>query len=136
MLAGGELGREVGRALAIFPELGERLPLCGRSLSGGQKQMLSVAQALVSRPRFLLIDELSLGLAPAVVNRLANALKAIVGTGVGILLIEQFTTLALALASRAYVLERGQIVFAGTSAELGQRPDVLHSAYLAGKATV
>jgi len=98
--------------------------------------MLSLAQALIGHPRFLLIDELSLGLAPAIVNRLASALTAIAAAGAGILLIEQFTTLALSLANTAYVMERGQIVFAGTAAELKHRPEVLHGAYLAERVTV
>lgn len=136
LLTARELIRAVDDALAVFPELKQRLPVAGRWLSGGQKQMLSLAQALIGHPRFLLIDELSLGLAPAIVNRLASALTAIAAAGAGILLIEQFTTLALSLANTAYVMERGQIVFAGTAAELKRRPEVLHGAYLAERATV
>jgi branched-chain amino acid transport system ATP-binding protein len=92
--------------------------------------MVNIAQALVSRPRYLLVDELSLGLAPAVVNRLGDLLLEIAGKGVGILLIEQFTTLALRLASRASVLERGLVVFAGTAQDLAEHPEILHKAYL------
>ncbi|MGO4714140.1 ABC transporter ATP-binding protein [Bradyrhizobium sp. 2TAF24] len=126
------LADEIERALALFPELKARLDVAGGALSGGQKQMVSMSQALIARPRFLLIDELSLGLAPAIVKRLAETLPRITAGGTGILLIEQFTTLALALSRQAYVLERGRIVFSGSAATLQDNPDILHSAYLAG----
>jgi branched-chain amino acid transport system ATP-binding protein len=93
--------------------------------------MVVVAQALVCRPRYLLIDELSFGLAPAIVQRIGTTIAMIAERGVGVLLIEQFTTLALKLARRAYVMERGEIAFAGTAEQLGRRPDILHGAYLA-----
>jgi branched-chain amino acid transport system ATP-binding protein len=123
--------REIERALDIFPELRARLSTPAQLLSGGQKQMVVIAQAMVSRPRYLLIDELSFGLAPSVVSRLAETIQAIAQGGVGILLIEQFTTLALSLAKRAYVMERGELVFAGASEDLLSRPEILHGAYLA-----
>jgi branched-chain amino acid transport system ATP-binding protein len=126
-----EADREVEAALAVFPELKERLQLAAQNLSGGQKQMVVVAQALICRPRYLLIDELSFGLAPAIVVRLGETVAAIAQRGVGILLIEQFTTLALSLAKRAYVMERGDIVFSGTAGELQRNPEILHGAYLA-----
>jgi branched-chain amino acid transport system ATP-binding protein len=122
---------EVDAAVALFPELRERLHLAAQNLSGGQKQMVVVAQALICRPRYLLIDELSFGLAPAIVSRLGETIKAIAARGVGILLIEQFTTLALSLAKRAYVMERGDMVFSGTAEELQHNPGILHGAYLA-----
>ncbi len=138
--AGFGLGRraleeELARALALFPELAPKLSARARDLSGGQKQMVALAQALIARPAILVIDELSLGLAPAVVKRLAGTVATIAEGGVGVLLIEQFTTVALALAARAYVLERGRVVFADTAAALQARPEVLHSAYLAAKPT-
>jgi len=126
-----EAEREVNAALDVFPELKERLQVVGQNLSGGQKQMVVVAQALICRPRYLLIDELSFGLAPAIVQRIGSTIAMIAERGVGVLLIEQFTTLALKLARRAYVIERGEIAFAGTAEELGRRPDILHGAYLA-----
>lgn len=95
--------------------------------------MVAIAQALIAQPRFLLIDELSFGLAPAVVVRLGETIRKISADGIGVLLVEQFTTLALSLASQAYVMERGRVVFAGTSDELRARPEVLHGAYLAAR---
>lgn len=122
----------IARVLAIFPELEAKLALPGRALSGGQKQMVCIAQALIGKPRYLAIDELSLGLSPMIVKRLAEVVQRVAREGVGVLLIEQFTTLALAVSSRAYVLERGRIAFEGASDELRQRPEILHSSYLAG----
>jgi branched-chain amino acid transport system ATP-binding protein len=122
---------EIDAALEIFPELRDRLSTPAHLLSGGQKQMVVIAQAMVSRPRYLLIDELSFGLAPAIVSRLAETIQAIARRGVGILLIEQFTTLALGLAKRAFVMERGSIAFTGSSEQLKQHPEILHGAYLA-----
>lgn len=125
---------EVERVLALLPELRGKLDAMGRSLSGGQKQMVCIAQALIARPRFLVIDELSLGLAPAIVKRLAQVVQDVAAEGVGVLLIEQFTTLALAISTRAYVLERGRMAFSGSAEELRARPEVLHSSYLASAA--
>jgi branched-chain amino acid transport system ATP-binding protein len=131
MLSRREAEREIDAALEIFPELRERLAVAAQNLSGGQKQMVVIAQGLISRPRYLLIDELSFGLAPAIVARLGTTVAAIAARGVGVLLIEQFTALALGLAQRAYVMERGSIVFAGSSEELRLHPEILHGAYLA-----
>jgi branched-chain amino acid transport system ATP-binding protein len=130
------LKREIDGTLALFPELTPRLKVLAHNLSGGQKQMVAIAQALIGCPDFLLVDELSFGLAPAIVLRLGDTLRHIAERGVGILLIEQFTTLALALSSRAHVMERGRLVFSGTSDELNRRPEILHSAYLAGQSGV
>jgi branched-chain amino acid transport system ATP-binding protein len=118
------------RALELFPELEKRLASPARSLSGGEQQMVVLAQALVSRPRFLLIDELSLGLAPVIVSRLIPVLRTVAESGVGILLIEQFAPIALGLANRAYVMEGGRIQFEGHAKELQDNPERLHSAYL------
>ena len=118
------------RALELFPELEKRLDVPGRLLSGGEQQMLVLAQALVSRPKFVCIDELSLGLAPVVVQRLLPTIREVAEGGVGVLLIEQFATVALSLAGRAYIMEGGRIQFSGMASELKENPDLLHSAYL------
>lgn len=121
----------LARAFAIFPELEARRRQLAGDLSGGQKQMVAMAQAFLAKPRFMIVDELSLGLAPAIVKRLAEALMLAAQDGIGVLLIEQFANLALGLASHALVMERGRIVFDGSSQTLRQQPDILHGAYLA-----
>jgi branched-chain amino acid transport system ATP-binding protein len=118
------------RALELFPRLGERLTVPARLLSGGEQQMVVLAQALVSQPKFILIDELSLGLAPVIVNQLIPVIRAVAATGVGVLLIEQFATVALSLATGAHVMEGGVIRYSGTATELKARPELLQSAYL------
>jgi branched-chain amino acid transport system ATP-binding protein len=118
------------RALELFPALEKRMNLAARSLSGGEQQMVVLAQALVSQPKYILIDELSLGLAPVVVTRLIPVIRALVDSGIGVLLIEQFATLALSLATSAYVMEGGVVRYSGTASELRDSPDLLHSAYL------
>jgi len=118
------------RALELFPELEKRLPYAARSLSGGEQQMVVLAQALVSHPRYVIIDELSLGLAPVVVNRLVPTIRSIAESGIGVLLIEQFAAVALGLANRAYVMEGGRIRYSGSASELREKPDLLQSAYL------
>jgi branched-chain amino acid transport system ATP-binding protein len=117
-------------ALELFPLLEARWDAVARTLSGGEQQMVVLAQALVSRPKFMLVDELSLGLAPVVVQRLMPALESAAADGVGVLLIEQFVHVALALAESAYVIEGGRIVHHGTARELREHPERLHSAYL------
>ena len=118
------------RALELFPALERRRGVPARSLSGGEQQMMVLAQALVSRPKYVLIDELSLGLAPVVVSRLIPVIAAVAESGVGVLLIEQFATVALGLATSAYVMEGGLIRYAGPAGELREKPGLLHSAYL------
>jgi branched-chain amino acid transport system ATP-binding protein len=126
-----QLRTGIDDALRIFPELAERLGQRAGTLSGGQQQMLAIAQACVVRPRYLLLDELSLGLAPAVIDRLTPVVSALAEGGVGVLLIEQYAAVALELASEAAVLDRGRVVFSGPAEELQRQPEILHGAYLA-----
>ena len=120
----------IARVLTIFPELKAKLTQPGRSLSGGQKQMVCMAQALLARPKVLVVDELSLGLAPLVVRRLAEVVRLAAQEGAAVLLIEQFTTLALTLAARACVLQRGRTVWSGEAQTLRTQPEILHNSYL------
>ena len=101
-----QAGRE--KVLELFPQVGKRLAALARTLSGGEQQMVVLAQALVSDPRYMLIDELSLGLAPVVVSRLIPVIAAITESGTGVLLIEQFATVALGLANHAHIMEGGR----------------------------
>lgn len=130
VLPAAEVEPAIARALAIFPELEAKLAQPGRSLSGGQKQMVCMAQALIARPKVLVVDELSLGLAPLVVRRLAEVVRRAAADGVAVLLIEQFTTLALTLATRACVLQRGRTAWSGPAQTLREQPEILHGSYL------
>ena len=121
----------VKAALDTFPELKAKLDQRAGSLSGGQQQMVVLAQAIVDRPRYLLADELSFGLAPVIVARLVPVLTDLAARGVGILLIEQFTHIALRISNHVCVMERGRIRFSGEPDELRRNPEILHSAYLA-----
>jgi branched-chain amino acid transport system ATP-binding protein len=126
-----ERAAALDRAFAVFPELAGLRDRGAGALSGGQQQMLAFAQALVARPKFLITDEMSLGLAPIVVRRLMGVLAQVAAEGTGVLLIEQFTHVALELADDAYVMTRGRISFAGTAAQLKAKPEVLQESYLA-----
>lgn len=125
-----DLNQAITETLAVFPELETHITQYAGRLSGGQQQMLALAQALISRPQYLLADELSLGLAPLIVSRLTRAIEAIAQSGVGVLLIEQFTTIALNISHQVYILDRGEIRFAGSPAQIKADPHILHAAYL------
>ncbi|MCU1359438.1 MAG: transporter ATP-binding protein [Ilumatobacteraceae bacterium] len=131
-LPSSEAASGVASALELFPELNRRLNSTARSLSGGEQQMVVLAQALAARPQVMIVDELSLGLAPVIVKRMMPVLERVAESGVGVLLIEQFAHVALALANCAYVLEGGRIQYAGTADELKSNPELLKKAYLLG----
>lgn len=131
-LSSGEASEGIEYALELFPELKKRFDTTARSLSGGEQQMVVLAQALASKPKIMVVDELSLGLAPVVVKRLMPILEAVASSGAGVLLIEQFAHVALALATKAYVLEGGEVQYSGTAEELKANPELLHKAYLLG----
>jgi branched-chain amino acid transport system ATP-binding protein len=118
-----------GTVLELFPRLRERLDQIAGSLSGGEQQMCAIGRALMSRPDFLLIDELSLGLAPVLVDEIMSRLTQISAAGTGVLLVEQDAGHALEIAQRAYVLENGRITLDGPAADLLADPRV-RAAYL------
>ncbi len=123
------MGDDLDRIYAMFPRLAERRVQRGWSLSGGEQQMLAIGRALMARPRVLLLDEPSLGLAPLIAEEVYLRLADLVRTRMTILLVEQNTAMALAIASRAYVLEHGEIVLEGAAPALMDHPRV-REAYL------
>ncbi|WP_018685631.1 ABC transporter ATP-binding protein [Actinokineospora enzanensis] len=120
----------IDEVLDLFPELRKQISAPAGLLSGGEQQMLVVGRALLGRPRVLLIDEMSLGLAPIVVERLARAVRQLANNGVGVLLVEQFATLALGISDRAYVMARGEMVYAGDGRALMANEALLRALYL------
>jgi len=126
-----QVERDLERVFGIFPRLEERKHQRGETLSGGEQQMLAVGRALMTRGRVMLLDEPSMGLAPVLVQDIFETLNEINAQGTTILLVEQNANMALKLAGRGYVLETGNIVLEGTSAELAADPEV-KKAYLGG----
>ena len=124
------------RVLERFPHLADRLDDRAGDLSGGQQQMLGLAMAFLTRPRLLMIDELTLGLAPVVVEELLPMVRELRDEGVTIILVEQSVNTALTVAETAYFMEKGEIRFQGPTAELLERPDILRSVFLEGAASV
>jgi branched-chain amino acid transport system ATP-binding protein len=123
------LDERLADTYALFPELAERKAQLAGTMSGGQQQMLALGHAMMCRPRFLLIDEMSLGLAPLVVKRLMGFVEGLKARGVGVLLIEQFTDMALALSENAVVLRGGRARYAGPARALSDDPSLLDAAY-------
>jgi len=123
------VGGDLERVFGLFPRLSERLVQVAGTLSGGEQQMLAIARALMARPRLLLLDEPSMGLAPVLVEQIFDTIGDINRQGMTILLVEQNAAMALSIAHRGYVLETGSIALAGTAAELSDNADV-RRAYL------
>jgi ABC-type branched-subunit amino acid transport system ATPase component len=128
------LKESIDRVVEYFPVLKKRWDTPAGSLSGGEQQMLSLAQAFISRPKLLMIDELSLGLAPTIVERLLDIVRAIHANGTTIILVEQSVNVALRIAKRAVFMEKGEVRFSGPTADLLQRTDILRSVFLKGAA--
>jgi branched-chain amino acid transport system ATP-binding protein len=125
-------GSDLSEAYGLFPELLQRRTVRAGLLSGGEQQMLVIARALLTRPKVLMIDEMSAGLAPVIVSRLMAAVRKLADAGLAVLLVEQFAALALGIGNRAYVLRRGRVVYDGDCNTLLRSPDELHKLYLGG----
>ena len=128
---GTAVRQDLERVLALFPRLAERQAQVAGTLSGGEQQMLAVGRALMSRPRLLLLDEPSMGLAPLVVEKIFATLREVAAQGVTLMLVEQNANLALQLSDRGYVLDNGRVAISGRAADLLQDPRV-RTAYLGG----
>jgi branched-chain amino acid transport system ATP-binding protein len=127
---GADVAADTARVLDMFPVLRDRLDEAAGNLSGGQQQMLTLGMAFIGKPRLLLIDELSLGLAPSVVTQLLAMVRALRDQGTTVVLVEQSVNVALTMAERAYFMEKGEIRFEGPAAELLRRPDLLRAVFL------
>lgn len=123
------INRDIDHVFELFPRLQERANQAGGTLSGGEQQMLAIGRALMSRPRVLLLDEPSLGLAPLAIQEVTNRLQQLVKDGTTIILVEQNAAAAFAVAQRGYVIDRGSVVAADTVANLRNDP-VVQEAYL------
>jgi branched-chain amino acid transport system ATP-binding protein len=124
-----EIDADLDRVMGMFPRLKERRMQRGGTMSGGEQQMLAMARALMSRPRFLCMDEPSMGLAPVLVEQQFETIQQLNSTGITIFVVEQNATMALAIANRGYVLQSGRVVLAGTAASLLKNPQ-MRRAYL------
>jgi branched-chain amino acid transport system ATP-binding protein len=125
-----EADARVADVYAVFERLRERRTQLAGTLSGGEQQMLAIARGLIMKPRLLMIDEMSQGLAPTIVQGLFDIVRSLPEQGVSVLVVEQFVTHALGVASRAYVLEKGEVAFSGKAAELARDEAFVKSSYL------
>jgi ABC-type branched-subunit amino acid transport system ATPase component/MFS family permease len=125
-----EVAASIEAVLDMFPVLRTRLDMAAADLSGGQQQMLALGMAFIAKPRVLLIDELSLGLAPVIVGQMLPIIERLASDGVAIVMVEQSVNVALTVAHRAYFLERGMVQFSGATGDLLRRPDLLRSVFL------
>ncbi len=127
---GPEADARVAEVYEIFERLYERRAQLAGTLSGGEQQMLAIGRGLIMKPRVLMIDEMSQGLAPTIVQGLFEIVRSLPEQGVSVLIVEQFVTHALDVASRAYVLEKGEVAFSGAAAELARDEDFVRGSYL------
>jgi branched-chain amino acid transport system ATP-binding protein len=125
-----EADARVAEMYAVFERLYERRTQPAGTLSGGEQQMLAIARGLITKPRLLMIDEMSQGLAPTIVQALFGIVRSLPEQGVSVLIVEQFVTHALAVASRVYVLEKGEVAFEGKAAELARDEAFVKGSYL------
>ncbi len=125
------LAAALAEVLDLFPVLSPRLNQVAGTLSGGEQQMVAIARALMARPTYLVLDEPSLGLAPIIIERILDKVRELASTGMGILLIEQNASLALAVSDRAVIIERGVVVMSGEAATIRDDGDVVR-AYFGG----
>jgi branched-chain amino acid transport system ATP-binding protein len=131
----GVRGSHLEPAFTLFPELEKRRFIAAGKLSGGEQQMVVLARAILGKPSILLVDEMSLGLAPLIVKRLMPVMRSLADDGVGVLLVEQFAQLALSVADSALVMNQGRIVYSGSSTALLKDSGLLQRTYL-GQADV
>jgi branched-chain amino acid transport system ATP-binding protein len=129
--ARAEIRKDLASIIDLFPRVGERLRQNAGTLSGGEQQMVAVGRALMARPKLILMDEPSMGLAPALVQKIYELVAQIKALGTSLLIVEQNATMALSVASRAYVLQNGRIVLEGSGQELLQS-EAIRKAYLGG----